>query len=121
VNRAGGTSFVSRDPDDHGRTANGRVAPSILDSLYARAVRIDFFALPDTLIGNPPFCEGYVTDSPTATVTINTGAGKKSVADYYGCYAKSPAAKAKLSELRAFENAIDTLTGSSRWIQPNRR
>jgi hypothetical protein len=121
LDRAGGISFVSRNSYDDGRTANGVVASSVLDSLYARAVRVDFFAFPDTLVGNPPFCDSYATDSPTATVTINTNAGKKSVVDYHGCFAKSPAAQAKLRELRAFEDAIDTLTGSSRWIQPNRR
>jgi Domain of unknown function (DUF6438) len=121
VEGTGRISFVSRNSYDDGRTANGVVASSVLDSLYARAVRVDFFAFPDTLVGNPPFCDSYATDSPTATVTINTNAGKKSVVDYHGCFAKSPAAQAKLRELRAFEDAIDTLTGSSRWIQPNRR
>jgi hypothetical protein len=121
VDRAGRISFVSRNRNDPGRTANGHVAPSVLDSLYARAVRINFFALPDTLIGHPPFCEAYATDSPTATVTIKTDAAKKSVTDYHGCFAKSPDAKTKLSELRAFENAIDSLAGSSRWVQPNTR
>jgi hypothetical protein len=117
-------SFLSRNPSPPAPTpkpAVWRVAPSVFDSLYARAVRIGFFALPDTLRGNPPFCEAYATDSPTATVTINTSVGEKSVADYHGCFAKLPAAKAKLSALRAFEGAIDTLTGSNRWIQPNRR
>ena len=64
-----------------------RVAPSVLDSLYARAVRIGFFALPDTLLGDSTFCWRYATDLPGATVTIDTNAGKKSVDDYHGCAA----------------------------------
>jgi hypothetical protein len=121
VNRAGRIAFVSRNSYDNGRSANGLVTSSVLDSLYARAVRVDFFAFPDTLVGNPPFCDSYATDSPTATVTINTNTGKKSVVDYHGCFAKSPTSKVKLSELRAFEDAIDSLAASTRWIQPNRR
>ena len=121
VDRTGSVSFVSRNPRDSSRTAAGRVAPSVLDSLYARAVRIGFFALPDTLMGNSTFCSRYATDMPGATVTITTDAGAKSVNDYHGCAANTPAASEQLGELRIFEAAIDTLTGSSRWIQPNRR
>lgn len=121
LDRTGSVSFISRNPRDSSRTAAGRVAPSVLDSLYARAVRIGFFALPDTLLGNPTFCWRYATDLPGATVTITTNTGTKSVNDYHGCAANTPVASAKLSELRIFEAAIDTLTGSSRWIQPNRR
>jgi hypothetical protein len=93
----------------------------VIDSLYARAVRIGFFALPDTLIGKSPLCERYATDQPTATVTITTDVGEKGVRDYHGCLAGSPAAESTLGALRTFEAAIDSLTGSSRWIQPNRR
>ena len=121
VDRTGSVSFVSLNPRDSSRTAGGRVAPSVLDSLYARAVRIGFFALPDTLVGNSTFCSRYATDLPGATVTIITNAGTKSVNDYHGCAANTPAASEQLSELRIFEAAIDTLTGSSRWIQPNSR
>jgi hypothetical protein len=121
VNRSGRVSFVSRDPDQRGGTQTARVAPSVLDSLYARAVRIGFFALPETLTGNRTFCTRWATDLPGATITINTNAGKKSVDDYHGCLAKSPEAATQLTELRAFEDAIDTLTGSNRWIQPNKR
>jgi hypothetical protein len=121
VDRTGSVSFVSRNPRDSSRAAAGGVAPSVLDSLYARAVRIGFFALPDTLVGNPTYCARQATDLPGATVTITTNAGTKSVNDYHGCAANIPAASEQLSELRIFEAAIDTLTGSSRWIQPNRR
>jgi hypothetical protein len=121
VTRTGSVSFVSRNPDDSTRTATGRVAPSVLDSLYARAVRIGFFALPDTLTGNRTYCSRWATDLPGASVTITTSAGTKSVNDYHGCAADTPAASEKLTELRIFEAAIDSLTGSSRWIQPSRR
>ena len=121
VDRTGAVSFESRNPRDSARTATGRVAPSTVDSLYAQAVRVGFFALPDTLMGNPTYCARRATDLPGATVTITTGAGTKSVNDYHGCAADTPAASATLSKLRIFEAAIDTLTGSSRWIQPNRR
>ena len=84
-------------------------------------MRIGFFALPDTLLGDSTFCWRYASDLPGATVTIDTNAGTKRVDDYHGCAADTPAANAKLSELRIFEAAIDTLTASSRWIQPNRR
>lgn len=121
VDRGGNVSFASLNPSDSGRAESGRVAPSVLDSLYARAVRIGFFALPDTLLGNSTFCWRYATDLPGATVTIDTNAGTKRVDDYHGCAANTPEASATLSALRIFEAAIDTLTGSNRWIQPNRR
>jgi hypothetical protein len=121
VERSGNVSFASLNPGDSARAGSGRVAPSVLDSLYARAVRIGFFALPDTLMGNSTFCSRYATDLPGATVTIATNAGIKSVNDYHGCAAETPEASATLNELRIFEAAIDTLTESSRWIQPSRR
>ena len=121
VDRMGSVSFVSRNPNEPIGTQTARVAPSVLDSLYARAVRIGFFALPDTLTGDHTYCTRWATDLPGAMVTIDTNAGKKSVDDYHGCLAKSPEAATQLSELRAFEAAIDSLTGSNRWIQPNRR
>ena len=116
VTRSGSVAFVSRDPPPNaptGKSAVWQVAPSVFDSLYARAARVGFFALPDTLLGTPTFCERYATDLPTATVTIDTDAGKKSVTDYHGCFAKSTAASAKLTQLRAFEAAIDTLSEST--------
>ena len=121
VDHGGNVSFASLNPGDSARAGSGRVAPSVLDSLYARAVRIGFFALPDTLMGNSTFCSRYATDLPGATVTIDTNAGTKSVNDYHGCAANTPAASGTLNELRIFEAAIDTLTQSSRWIQPSRR
>lgn len=117
----GSVSFVSRNPHESGRTATGRVGPWVLDSLYAQAVHIGFFALPDTLIGDPRYCAHRPTDQPSAIVKINTNAGAKSVIDYHGCAADSPATSETLRQLRIFEAAIDSLTGSSRWIQPNRR
>ncbi len=116
VTRSGSVAFVSRDPPPTataGKSAVWQVAPTVFDSLYARAARIGFFALPDTLVGTPAFCDHYATDLPTATVTIDTNAGKKSVTDYHGCFATSPAASSKLTELRAFEAAIDTLSEST--------
>ena len=121
VDRAGAVSFASLNPGDSARTASGRVAPSVLDSLYARAVRIGFYALPDTLTGNRTYCARFATDLPGATVTITTNAGTRSVYDYHGCAADSPAAIKTLTELRIFEAAIDTLTGSSRWTYPSKR
>jgi hypothetical protein len=118
VNRAGGVSFVSRNREDSGRMGIGQVASTVLDSLYTRAIRIGFFALPDTLMADSTYCAQRATDMPSATVTIVTDSGAKSVVDYHGCFAKLPAATEKLNELRAFEAAIDTLTGSSRWTQP---
>jgi hypothetical protein len=121
VNSSGTVSFVSRNPRDTARTATDRVAPSVLDSLYARAVRIGFFALPDTLIGDPTYCAHRPTDQASAIVKITTDTDAKSVVDYHGCTADSPTASETLRQLRLFEAAIDSLTGASRWIQPNRR
>jgi hypothetical protein len=121
VDRGGNVLFASLNPGDSARGGSGRVAPSVLDSLYARALRIGFFALPDTLMGNSTFCSRYATDLPGAIVTIDTNAGAKSVNDYHGCAADTPTASGTLSELRIFEAAIDTLTEATRWIQPSRR
>jgi len=121
LDRAGRVSFVSRNPREAGRTATGRVAPSVLDFLYAQAVHLAFFALPDTLIGDPTYCTHQPTDQPSAIVKITTDAGAKSVVDYHGCAADSPTASETLRRLRIFEAAIDSLTGSNRWVQPNRR
>ena len=115
MTRSGSVAFVSRPgpPAPTAKSAVWQVAPSVFDSLYARAVRIGFFALPDTLLGDATYCTRRATDLPGATVTIDTHAGKKSVVDYHGCAADSPAAIVQLYKLRAFEAAIDTLSEST--------
>jgi hypothetical protein len=76
------------------------------------AAGIGFFELPDTIMASPAYCGRARSDSPTAVTTIYTGAGLKRVVDYQGCY-WAPVG------LRQFEERIDALVNTKRWIRPN--
>jgi hypothetical protein len=123
LDASGRVAYESRNPGDSTR-ASDRVAPATLATLVARAEALDFFALPARVRDEPALCPRFATDHPTATLVIHRAAGAKSVEDYHGCRldgGAGPAAVARLQQLRALEAAVDSLTGSSRWVLPASR
>lgn len=113
ITRAGAVHFQSRNPGDSARVATGSAAPGGFQALVERAASIGFDSLPDRIEGSR-YCPDAATDHPSAGVEIFRGAAVKRVADYLGC-------REGLESLRRFENAIDSVAGSQRWVQPASR
>jgi hypothetical protein len=114
--------FESRNPGDKIGAAIDTVSPVTLSSLVSRARSIGFFDLPQKIMGDSVLCPISRTDAPTAVVAIFTKDGATRVDDYYGCGERVgnkilPA----LARLRAFENEIDSVLQSSRWVRPATR
>ena len=107
--RAGTVRFTSRWPADT-PPGQGTVTAAAFDELVAQAGRIGFWQLPDRIQGSP-LCRMMVTDLPTATVTLFARGRSKVVEDYHGCTG------GPLDELRRFEQRIDSVAGSRRWVR----
>ena len=116
IARDGTVRFQSRNPGEPA-TAAHRIAPAAFGALAGEAERIGFRSLPDEIAADRPLCGLRMTDSPSAIVTIHGSAGTKSVNDYHGCEGKSE----RLAELRRFEERIDSVAGSARWVRPPTR
>lgn len=119
VDRAGVVTFAARSPRDSTR-ATARVAPATLGALVDRARRAGFFALPVRISGDPTLCPRRATDHPTVYLTIFAADTAHRVEDYHGCRTDDDAAS-PLVALRALEVAVDSATGSSRWVRPSPR
>ena len=86
------------------------IDPERAAELFAEAERMGFFALPEDITpGNPSACGQAPTDMPGAEITIIRGDRDRTVRHYHGC-PKAPAA------LTAFEELIDDVAGTERWI-----
>ena len=117
---AGEVTFASHNPGDVTR-ARDTVESSTLANLVQRAERIGFFALPDRLMGDKTLCPIFDTDHPTATLTVFIVAGTKAVEDYSGCVTGTDHSIADVvARLRDLERAVDSATGSKRWVRPAR-
>jgi hypothetical protein len=119
---AGEVRFESRNPGDESRTAVDTVTATMLPTLVSKARSIGFFELPSKIQGDSVLCLTAHTDAPTAIVTIFSKDGMKPVEDYHGCVGgvdhKIPP---QLERLHAFENEIDSVLKSSRWVRPASR
>ena len=89
--------------------------------LLAMAERIGFYDLPDRIDeSDSTWCPDHATDHPTDIGTIYSGASRKRVVYYTGCYtgAGEHTVAEPLGRLRRFYAAVDSVAGSSRWIRP---
>jgi hypothetical protein len=121
LDRAGAVRFASRNTDD-ATQARDQVAPATLGALVARARRTGFFALPARLRGDATLCPDYATDHPTVRLAIFGPGLTHQVEDYHGCFARADhSVVPPVAALRALELAVDSATGSARWVRPNRR
>jgi hypothetical protein len=86
-----------------------RIQVSRVATLLATAERIGFFDLHDNYntISNPDGTWTFLTDLPTAFVTVTRGGRSKRVRDYLG----APEA------LKELEHLIDDTAGTKRWIR----
>jgi hypothetical protein len=108
--RTGEVRFRSVWPEDT-PPGEGTVAARDFDGLVAEAARAGFWSLPDEIQGSA-LCHAASTDSPSAIVAIYLPGRSKRVSDYHGCRDE-----AALAALRAFEDRIDSVAGSRRWIR----
>ena len=93
-----------------------------LSTLASRARDIGFFDLPSDIAADSVLCRDRATDHPTVTTTIFAGKTTKTVVDYHGCFqANDHSVMAPIGKLRAFENEIDSVLKSSRWVRPASR
>ena len=124
VARSGRVAFLSLDPGDEGRTEADSIAPATAARLLADAAEAGIYALPDSIATDPRLCPTSATDFASYVVTIADPNGRKSVVDYAGCFQHMGASSAdwslspSLAPLRAYENAIDSIAGSARWVRP---
>jgi len=116
IARDGAVRFQSLNPGDS-TAATDRIDPTAFDALAREAERIGFRSLPDEIEADRELCGSLATDHPSATVTIHASTGTKSVTDQHGCHGTSE----RLAALRRFEDRIDSVAGSARWVRPARR
>ena len=112
----GDVVYQARMPGDTTR-GSAQTQRGTLATLVARARTIGFYALPEDIASDSALCSARATDHPSATIT-SFEAGKQSrVVHYHGCYLATDHSTApQLQALTAFEVAIDSAAGSSRWL-----
>jgi hypothetical protein len=105
------------------------LSPGRVDTLLARVERIGFFSLPDSTRADRTMCAAPAAGLATVSLTAFTGALRKTVTDYAGCFdsrlaaagvsqASSATRDSALVGLRGLHEAIDSLTLSGRWLHP---
>ena len=112
----GAVHFITAARGDTVQRAD-TIAPRSVAWLAGEAHRAGFYSLPREIVRDKSLCPMPATDHPTATVTIFRGDSTHSVVDYSGCYTGHDlTVAAPLIAMRRFENAIDSVAGSKRWL-----
>jgi hypothetical protein len=111
VTRTGRVRFTATNPAPVNATDS--VAPEGFAALAREAATIGFWNLPGN-IAESPLCGRRRTDSPGALVTLYAADRVKEVRDDQGCTGVPPG-------LRAFEERIDRVARSERWVRPSNR
>lgn len=107
--RTGEVRFVSSYPDE-GRRETGRVSGPDFDALVRGADAAGFWTTPEKVQDDARLCGAVATDLPTVIVEIYAAGRSHRVEDYRGCRDVPQA-------LRAWEDRIDTVAGTSRWAR----
>jgi len=122
LSATGEARFESRNPGDEGRNAVDNMPARTLSHLIARAIQFGFFELPSEIAGDRVLCGDRATDHPTVTTTVFTQGATKTVIDYHGCFETNDhLVPPAIRQLRDFEDQIDSVLKSSRWVRPARR
>lgn len=101
--------FTSLSAGDSGKQYTGTSTRRLNAKLYIMARRMHFAELPDSIMASP-LCGPRVTDEQTVIIGVYGNSLRKKVVHYRGCL-WSP------GMLLDFENAIDSLADSRRWIR----
>jgi hypothetical protein len=119
LSNGGEIRFESHNPGDEGRRAVDTVAAATFRALISRAKSIGFFDLPSEIASDSILCHTRWTDHPTVVVSVFAKAQKKRVEDYLGCYeTRDQGVLPPIARLRSFEEEIDSVLRSSRWVRP---
>jgi Domain of unknown function (DUF6438)/Protein of unknown function (DUF3221) len=119
LSRGGEIRFESRNPGDEGRSVADTVTAMTLPSLVSRARSIGFFELPREIAADSVLCKSRWTDYETVVVSIFARDGRWRVQDYSGCFdTVDRAVLPPIARLRSFEDEIDSVLRSSRWVRP---
>lgn len=114
--------FESHNRGDSANVVTDTAPPGTYEHLVTRARAIGFYDLPPDIIKDSVFCRLAMTDAPTFATTIFSKGAVKRVSDYSGCVSTTQrTVPPPIQKLRAFENEIDSVLRSSRWIRPNPR
>jgi hypothetical protein len=122
VNSSGHVQFQSRNPGEEGTVFFDTIPAHGYRHLGTMAERTGFFLLPETIDEETTdYCADYATDHPTVTVTVFDDRRRKSVRYYTGCYSGvgEHTVVEPIGRLRRFIAAIDSVSGSSRWVRPS--
>jgi hypothetical protein len=115
VTQAGRLTFVGTHPDDSTR-ATTQLPRSTTDSIFQVVADAPLSEFPPKIQADSTLCPDLATDHPTVILTIFAGADVRRIEDYHGCYLRSDHSIAwRLATLRALEESIDRLAGTSRW------
>jgi hypothetical protein len=121
VTRGGIVVFASRNHGDSARVARDSISPGSVAWLRAEAERQGVLRLPAVIADDHSLCPDRATDHPTVTVSLFLRDRMYRITDYHGCFLRSDhSIVSALDGLRHFEAEIDSVTGSSRWVRPNR-
>jgi hypothetical protein len=122
LSNGGEIRFESRNPGDESRRAADTVGAATFRALISRARTIGFFDFPSEISSDSVLCHTRWTDHPTVVVSVFAKAQKKRVEDYLGCYeTRDMQVLPSIARLRSFEEEIDSVLGSSRWVRPASR
>jgi hypothetical protein len=121
ITRDGLVSFVSRNPGE-ALTASARVSPADFARLVADAGPAGLGTLPGEIRQDSTLCPISRTDAPTVVTTLHANGVATRVARYTGCVERvgGPVPPA-LERLRVFEDRVDSVAGSARWVRPATR
>jgi hypothetical protein len=118
---AGEIRFESRNPGEAGRSGVDTMAPRTLPLLIAKAMAAGFYEMPPDISQDSTLCRDRATDHPTVVVTVFRRGDTKAVTDYQGCFETTEhEVLPRIARLRSFENEIDSVLKSSRWVRPAR-
>ncbi len=112
VARSGAVQFVGTHHVARPGTSTDDIGPERADSLMKALEAGGYFDFADEYVMNAPACGQYATDSPTVITSVTAGGRTKRIRHDYGCFAAPQA-------LAAFEQLIDEVTGTARWIGGN--
>lgn len=75
-----------------------------------------FIELEDYFVGDENNCDPKDSGYPHVTISLKKGEIYKEVVHYLGCKGRSESEQAQLKEMVSFEEKIDEIVNTSRWI-----
>jgi hypothetical protein len=121
IARSGRVAFTLRNPGDSLHVVDS-IPPAAFARLAAGAEGAGLYALPPVVLGDSALCPRARTDAPTVITTSYAGARVTRVDRYTGCAARDrEGTPGRLAALARYEDEIDSVAGSSRWVRPATR